>query len=131
MKRLNNQKSNAKQAAAGWSVFDCLTACARLVLVFLVVFVSAQSSSASRIRLDGPSSSNPSLEKRHPFIPPTSHGFKTSFVSLDERNDSSWFVAVQVRGAVLQFDRVAVGKSFQLFDEEDPPGSVLVLPLRI
>jgi hypothetical protein len=131
MKRLKDQISHVKKARLGKPALGLLAGFARCFLIFLVIFVSAQSSSASRIRLDGPSSSTPSLEKRHPFIPPITHNLKTSFVSADERNDSSWFAAVQVRGTVWLVDRVAVGKSFQLFDEEDPPGSVLVLPLRI
>ena len=103
----------------------------RLFLALLVIFVSAQSSLTARIRWACPSSSIPSIEKRQPFIPPTTHLLKTSFVSIDEKSDYTWFVADKGFDAVLLQDRMAAGKQFKTFDSVDPPDSFLVLPLRI
>jgi hypothetical protein len=98
---------------------------------FLVIFVSAQSYSTARIRWADSSSSIPSIEKRQPFIPPTTHLLKTSFVSIDEKSDYTWFVADKGFDAVLLHDRAAFERPFKTFDSEDPPDSFLVLPLRI
>ena len=104
---------------------------ARLMLALLVIFVSAHSSSSSRIRWASPSSSTVSFEKRQPFIPATTHLLRTSFVSIDEKNDYSWFVADKVCAAVWPVVIVKAGTYLKTFDSEDPPDSFLVLPLRI
>ena len=131
MKLAKEKNIRAEKGKAGQPAKGRLTIYSRAILVLLVFFVSVHSFSAARIRLDGHPSSIPSLEKRQPFVPPVSHGLKTSFVSVDERSDYSWFVADQARDAVLLVARVVVGMTLNLFDSDDPPGSFLVLPLRI
>jgi hypothetical protein len=122
---------HAENGNAGRPASGRLTACAQTFLALLVIFVSAHSSSAARNCLDGSSSSIPSLEKRHPFTPPITHRLKTSFVSIDERSDYSWFAADKAQDAIWLADRVLVGKVLKSFDSDDPPDSFLVLPLRI
>jgi hypothetical protein len=102
-----------------------------LFLALLVIFVSAQSSLTARIRWACPSSSIPSIEKRQPFIPPTTHLLRTSFVSIDEKSDYTWFVADKGFDAVLFQDRSASGTPFKTFDSVDPPDRFPALPLRI
>jgi len=131
MKLTKDKISHVKKARIGRSVMGRLAGFARYFLALLVIFVSAHSFSAARIRLDGHPASVTSFEKRQPFIPSTTHSLKTSFVSIDEKNDYSWFVSDQLRAAVWLADRMAVGMPLKAFESDDSPGSFLVLPLRI